>query len=596
MFYIVSIIIRCVIIIGLLLGIIIMFSLDVDTDYNPVLSTYGILIFLYFTSMIMFSILNKSKIRKIIKKELEEKYIDNKKKTVTCLICGYRENANYFLECLKSIYVNKHELDKVILVIDGNDSDDEYMVSIFSIVFNEDCKIINLDAPLKELYLNNDTNIEFKNEIEERLKGYNEKFICITQPHKGKRYAMYTGFRYSILHNIDLTITVDSDTIFENDAVMYLVNTFNDNRIGGATGNLIIFNDNNVISYLSSLRYWFAFNLERSYGSYYGGVLCLSGPISCYRNSILSDIIDDWMQQIFLGIECTYGDDRHLTNRVLNTGYMTAYNPYAIAYTETPETFLRFIKQQTRWTKSGYRESLWVLRFLHKHNLMMTFDLTYQLFYPLIVFALIVYTVWSFRTIVMIKYLSLILGISLLRSVYAFIVTMEYKYLLFYTYSLVYTNIIIPIKFYALLTLKDTQWGNIGRYNIGNKGFIEWLIICGWNIILFTGIGATLISNKITTIEYSLLIIIIVNYTIGFIMLYYLSKYHYNNIYRNIINKNLYKNENTFYLQNNNIFKENINVDVTKIMKVCDLQWDTYLLNYDYNRPDKALLKQQNKL
>lgn len=532
--------------------IILLFTLDlvIKTDSQLVVSGYGILILSYFVIMIILSNKNNNKIKNILTGHIEKEYLDTKKKTSACIICGYRENPQYFVECLESIFVNSHDIDKVILVIDGNEESDDYMLEIFKIIFTENSKYYYLENTLDE-DLNIDTNIEQIDKCKESFKT-DAKFICVSQKHKGKRHAMFTGFQIAIINNIDLSITVDSDTIFEDNSVNLLKATFNDSRIGGVTGNLSIFNNNNLISFLTYLRYWFAFNLERSYGSYYGGVLCLSGPISCYRNSILANnnLLNLWMNQTFLGKKCTFGDDRHLTNKILESGYQTVYNPFAIAYTETPETFSRFIKQQIRWTKSCYRESLWVIQFLHKYNCLMTFDITYQLFYPLIILGLVIYTMWKLSVSSIIIYFGLIFCISIIRSLYAVFLTNNWHYLLFYNYSLLYLTTIIPIKFYALLTLKDTSWGNLGRYKLNSSLINEYITIGIWNILLLIGFIMTFNIDKIKYYEYFILCSLIIIYGFGLISIYILSKYSNNNILKSIEQKQFKLEDNRSRIKN----------------------------------------------
>lgn len=90
------------------------------------------------------------------------------------------------------------------------------------------------------------------------------------------------------------------------------------------------------ISFLSSVRYWMAFNVERACQSYFGCVQCISGPLGMYRNSLLQQFLEDWYHQKFLGSKCSFGDDRHLTNRVLSLGYRTKYTARSKCLTETP--------------------------------------------------------------------------------------------------------------------------------------------------------------------------------------------------------------------------------------------------------------------
>lgn len=42
-----------------------------------------------------------------------------------------------------------------------------------------------------------------------------------------------------------------------------------------------------------------------------------------YRNDLLQQFLESWYNQKFLGTHCTFGDDRHLTNRMLSIGYAT---------------------------------------------------------------------------------------------------------------------------------------------------------------------------------------------------------------------------------------------------------------------------------
>jgi hyaluronan synthase len=489
---------------GLPLSIIFCLIYDIVFDIGGILilSVYGIIILSYLFTMIFLSNKNNSIIQNIINFNIDEEYKNyNLKKTCGIVSC-YREDEKYFIECLESL--KKQNFNKIFVIIDGNDPNDYYLVDIFKFVFNEDSIVVNLDNTLSDKY--------------KKILIGDYKYICITQPHKGKRHAMFTGFKLAIENNIDLAITIDSDTIFEENAVNYLIKTFNDKRVGGVTGNLNIFNDNTFISYLSKLRYWYAFNFERAFGSSYGGVLCLSGPISCYKVDIIEKCLNKWLYQTFLNKRCTYGDDRHLTNCILQLGYKTYYNPYAIAFTETPETFERFVKQQTRWTKSAYRELLWVFKFIYNNNPLMSFDLTYQYCYPILVSVLLSYSVWQYEIYKILLYVWIIFSISFIKSIIGYIKNKNIIFLLFFNYSLLYITIIIPIKLYALLTLSDTSWGNIGRIS-NNIKFGQYFNNASYNNIIFSSI-------------------IIGIYLLGFKTIYILSKFKYSNIYSKIKKRN----------------------------------------------------------
>ncbi|OCT56978.1 hypothetical protein XELAEV_180041603mg, partial [Xenopus laevis] len=117
----------------------------------------------------------------------------------------------------------------------------------------------------------------------------------------------------------------DSDTKLDPLATLELVKVLESNdRYGAVGGDVRILNLNDsYISFMSSLRYWIAFNIERACQSYFDCVSCISGPLGLYRNDLLQTFLESWYNQKFLGTHCTFGDDRHLTNRMLSIGYAT---------------------------------------------------------------------------------------------------------------------------------------------------------------------------------------------------------------------------------------------------------------------------------
>lgn len=59
-------------------------------------------------------------------------------------------------------------------------------------------------------------------------------------------------------------------------------------------------------------------------------------------------ILGPWVLQRFLGRDCTFGDDRHLTNRLLGEGRQTGYTHLAFCESDSPAGFVRWVKQQVR--------------------------------------------------------------------------------------------------------------------------------------------------------------------------------------------------------------------------------------------------------
>lgn len=270
-------------------------NLKILKDYYFTISVYGIYLFIYMILQFCFSFLNNRGIRNIknntnINNSGNLNRIintDNINNITNILVVGYKEDPEYYrmcLESIKTVYSQVLNINRVYIVIDGNDTDDMYMVDIFKEVFN-DSMYINLDE-----YKTTDETI-----IRDHIISIRDiPFVCITQKHDGKRSAMYTGFQFSLLENnlfytnIQTIFCTDSDTIVYPNCIEDMSKMFENEKIGGVTGDLCIYNKyDSFIAFLTNIRYWFAFNLERAYQSFSGSVLCISGPIGMYKLSSL---------------------------------------------------------------------------------------------------------------------------------------------------------------------------------------------------------------------------------------------------------------------------------------------------------------------
>jgi len=437
------------------------------------LSVYGIYMIFYMSIQILFSFLNRRNIQKIH----EKNPIVNGKYNI--LAVGYREDPILFEKCLKSISllsnnqnnVNNVNIHKIFIVIDGNDHKDMYMAEIAKKIFENVKVIINLSNATPPI--NDD---------------FSEKIYCILQPHAGKRHALYTGLKLSCIQKVDGVLCTDSDTELHIKSLYYLANLLeSDTNYGAVTGHVKIINNNtSIISFLSSLRYWFACNLERAYQSYNGCVLCVSGPLGLYRTEYLEQFLELWLNQKFLNSECTYGDDRHLTNNMLLLGKKIGYTHLSECLTDTPETIQKFFNQQVRWCKSSFREFIWNTKCLKLHSFWMTIDLIYHILYSFIVLISLIYILYFGTLFQLIFYIISLLLFNAIKGIYAVIIERSARYLLFTFYGLIYISLLAPAKLYAGMTMKDINWGT---NSITPNGYeLKHLFLLLWNCIIIAGI------------------------------------------------------------------------------------------------------------
>lgn len=512
--------------------------LFVVTGHKYNVSVYGFYIFTYMIiQMILSFINNKYEIWKVDKRSGQIL------KNTNILMVGHRENVIYYKNCLESIktsIINILNINKVYIIIDGDEEEDKYMV--------EECMNTFNNSNLKSVYIRLPKSVNSDDYLTTNCMDIVKEadIICISQPHNGKRNAMMTGFKMTLLENIlydkciGSVFCTDSDTIINEDAILRMMENLNHSKnVGAVTGNLGIYNKyDSIVSFMSSMRYWYAFNIERGYQSFSGNVLCVSGPMGIYNLKDLEKVIDEWSNQMFLGKLCTYGDDRHLTNKILELGKKVVYTEMAYAETETPVNLYRFFKQQVRWNKSSFRELFWNVKNLEKHSVMMSVDLTYTFFYPYIVVGYLLYVLWGGTVFDLVIYLMCIFIIGLLKSIYGSIYSRNYEMMFYMTYSLMYITILCPARIWAICTIKDNSWGTSPRNKLNIEYSLDVSAIILWNMILMGGFVSNIwrgILSGTNFIDYLYLITLLGIWIVVFMIMYMYVKVRAKNIQRSEI-------------------------------------------------------------
>lgn len=172
---------------------------------------------------------------------------------------------------------------------------------------------------------------------------------------QGKRAAMAAGIR---LTQAEILVFVDSDSMPAPESVRQLVQGLADPRVGAVSGITHVRNAvTNALTRMQMTRYFVSFQLLKAAESVVGAVSCCSGCFAAYRRASIVEVLDDWERQTFLGAQCTHGDDRALTNMLIRNGWRTIYDSSAEAWTDAPDRYRKFFRQQLRWKKSWSRES-----------------------------------------------------------------------------------------------------------------------------------------------------------------------------------------------------------------------------------------------
>lgn len=173
---------------------------------------------------------------------------------------------------------------------------------------------------------------------------------------RGKRAALAEGFRRG---RGEVVVTIDSDSVIGEDTLLSIVGPFRNPGIGAVAGKVLVYNrQEGLIPRMLHVRFVLSFDFLRSVQSTYGTVYCCPGALSAYRASVLREVLPDWEAQEFLGVGCTYGEDRALTNFIMNRGCDTVYQSTAVVHTVVPATYAKLCRMYLRWDRSYIREEI----------------------------------------------------------------------------------------------------------------------------------------------------------------------------------------------------------------------------------------------
>lgn len=428
---------------------------------------YGALSIRYYVMTTIFAYLNRSRVNKIAKKCRNLSPESSPVPAVSIHVVGYREDPDYFRQCLNSVVnLSYPNLACIVVVVDGNDADgDVYMADIAREVFGD--SVTSLDLA----FIPSETGQAINDVLSScvAVQGSPQVYV-VTQPHAGKREAIYTAFLISKEKGVEFFVNTDSDTILNPKAVDELVYlTVDDDEVNAVAGRLKIFNKFNWLAYLTAARYFLAFNIERASQGYHGVVGCISGPLGLYRVSAVRLIVDEWVKQSFIGRKCTFGDDRHMTNKLLSLGDKILYTHRSFAETETPTCYARFVAQQTRWSKSYWRElviqSGWATR--HWYLLMET---VYGVLFPVLITVTLVTVLFTRTWWSLVAIIAATFTMPFLRCLIVFVFfERNYLVLLGVFYPLMYFSTLLPVEFVALFTMGQNNWGTSSRKKIVNS-------------------------------------------------------------------------------------------------------------------------------
>jgi hyaluronan synthase len=299
--------------------------------------------------------------------------------------------------------------------------------------------------------------------IQAAAKDYPDLVTPLRFPaNQGKRSALEAGFRRA---RGEIVVTIDSDSVIGQNTLLAMAGPFRDPKVGAVAGKVIAYNrSQGFIPRMLQVRYVLSFDFLRAVQSSYGTVYCCPGALAGYRRSVLFEVLDKWMKQTFLGRQCTYGEDRALTNYILDLGYNTVYQRSAVVRTVVPWTYSKLCKMYLRWNRSYVREEIRLARIIWKRPpralaIALLDKFVTNMRYPIGYISLVLLVLVSvYDPTTIIRFLFAMGMMSFLNMFYYLQreLSWDFLYGIFYSYFSFFTLLwIFP---YAIFTVRSRSW------------------------------------------------------------------------------------------------------------------------------------------
>lgn len=342
--------------------------------------------------------------------------------SVAAVVPAYNEDPAVMRACIRSLLGQTYPFGEIWIVDDGSEHRGAYQSACELLAGLPGCHVIRLRRNL------------------------------------GKRKAQGMPF---LRTRAEIIMTIDSDTILQPRCVEEALKPFTSRRVQAVCCVARALNPHtNLLTRLVDLRYSNAFLFERAAYSVLDSMLCATGVATLYRAQLVKDNLNDYMTQRFLGLEVSYGDDRRLTNYALARGRVVLQDT-AIASTLAPTKFKHFIRQQLRWNKSFFRETLYAIRHLPKRRpvwWLACAELSLWLgFSTAMLFTLLVRPLLTGQ-VVGLYYVGYLMMMAYARSA-RHAARGTFAFALAPLYGLMHILVLTPVRMYALATLRDGSWG-----------------------------------------------------------------------------------------------------------------------------------------
>lgn len=158
----------------------------------------------------------------------------------------------------------------------------------------------------------------------------------------GKSSAMNLALRYT---KAEIVVVIDADSDIGEQAIWRLVQPLADPRVGAVAGTVIGRRPfTNLVTWLQAYEYLSSIFVGRMLSARLKILGIVSGAFGAFRREALERT---------KGWDVGPPEDLDLTLTLRKAGYEIACAPYAMCYTDLPDTWRGLLRQRLRWDQSG---------------------------------------------------------------------------------------------------------------------------------------------------------------------------------------------------------------------------------------------------
>jgi len=190
-----------------------------------------------------------------------------------------------------------------------------------------------------EIVVVDDGSVDHTASLAMQLRQQNRISVLVsTGLRGGKSAALNLGWSYC---TGEIIVCVDADTTFNRDGLECIIAQFDDERIGGVSGNVGVRNaGQSLLATMQAVEYAISISVGRRVATMLGVLPIISGAFAAYRSEALQSVG---------GWEAGPGEDADLTTKLRRAGWELGFAANAHALTDAPVNLAALHRQRVRW-------------------------------------------------------------------------------------------------------------------------------------------------------------------------------------------------------------------------------------------------------